>query len=88
MSSNEADYAPSDVDGEPDVDVEGEADVNADANVEMEEESFTGSTGPNSSFESIPNGLGEWEEMHGNYVLRPPASTPEPRYVTFGSGRR
>jgi len=77
MSSNEADYAPSDVDGEPDVEVE--ADMNADVDVEMEEESFTSSARPNSSFESIPNGLGEWEEMHGNYVLRPPASTPEPR---------
>jgi hypothetical protein len=86
MSSNEADYAPSDVDGEPDV--EAEADVNADVDVEMEEESFTSSAGPNSSFESIPNGLGEWEEMHGNYVLRPPASTPEPRCVSFGSRRR
>jgi hypothetical protein len=76
-----ADYAPSDVDN--DIGIDDGDDVNGDANAEMEDEAFAGSAnaGPNSDFESIPNGLGEWEEMHGNYVLRPPATTQEPRYV-------
>ena len=76
-----ADYAPSDVDN--DIGIDDGDDVNGDANAEMEDEAFAGSAnaGPNSDYESIPNGLGEWEEMHGNYVLRPPAATQEPRYV-------
>ncbi len=31
-----------------------------------------GNTG--SAFDTILNGVGEWEEMHGNYVLKPPKS--------------
>ena len=34
-------------------------------------------------FDFKPNGIGEWEEMHGNYILRPPASDQEPRCVTL-----
>ena len=30
---------------------------------------------------AVANGLGDWEEMHGNYVLRPSINVSEPRYV-------
>ena len=70
MSSVDEADAPSDVDDMTDV--------------EGEEEPFVGSGSTSASsggYESIPNGLGEWEEMHGNYVLRPPSSGQEPRCV-------
>jgi hypothetical protein len=28
---------------------------------------------------NVQNGLGDWVEMHGNYVLRPPLVDQEPR---------
>jgi len=34
-----------------------------------------------SDFDLKQNGVGEWEEMHGNYVLRPPNMDQEPRCV-------
>ena len=30
---------------------------------------------------AVANGVGDWEEMHGNYVLRPSINVSEPRYV-------
>ena len=52
-------------------------------NQDQVDNSYSTSTSGNASagFDSIQNGLGDWEEMHGNYVLRPPASDQEPRCV-------
>lgn len=39
---------------------------------------------PSTNFDedvAVANGLGDWEEMHGNYVLRPSINVSEPRYV-------
>ncbi len=66
-SSAEADFAPSDIDAE----------FESKENSGDYEASSSG--GPSTDYEAVPNGLGEWEEMHGNYVLRPPATTQEPR---------
>jgi len=50
-------------------------------NQDQVDNSYSTSTSGSASagFDSIQNGLGDWEEMHGNYVLRPPASDQEPR---------
>ena len=36
-------------------------------------------TPSSSSSQSTKSKLGEWEEMHGNYLLKPPPNAPEPR---------
>lgn len=64
--------------------VDAPSDADDMTDVEEEEEPFVGSGSTSASsggYESIPNGLGEWEEMHGNYVLRPPSNGQEPRCV-------
>lgn len=71
MSSTGADSAPSDVDDSVDMEVD----------VETQPESFSSVGNGASDFESAQNGLGEWEEIHGNYVLRPPNADQEPRCV-------
>lgn len=38
------------------------------------------------SSNAIPNGIGQWEEMHGNYVLKPPNDTQPRALIHFLGG--
>lgn len=51
------------------------SDVDMDADVGTEEETVT--SNESAEYDLVENGLGEWEEMHGNYILRPPVSYEE-----------
>lgn len=56
-------------------DAPSDVDMDADTDMGSEEETFT-SNEP-AEYDLVENGLGEWEEMHGNYILRPPVSYEE-----------
>jgi hypothetical protein len=47
---------------------------NEDSPEESDEQDFVEEEGPD-----VKYGLGDWIEMHGNYVLRPPLVDQEPR---------
>ena len=49
-------------------------DVDTSDGFSDETEGDNGFAKDSSEYELIQNGVGEWEEMHGNYVLRPPSS--------------
>jgi hypothetical protein len=76
MASTESKYTEAQSDDEMETDESSPADVDTQA-----DKSYSTNASASSSFDSIQNGLGDWEEMHGNYVLRPPATDQEPRYV-------
>lgn len=60
------------------INIDDEFDTPSD--VPSQEEEYESSTNFDDDV-AVANGLGDWEEMHGNYVLRPSINVSEPRYV-------